>query len=82
MLVTIPDARSPKTARTTRVEIADDCPRCGGPRGETSRTVTYDGSTRLHVDGWANGCGHVDRYVAVAREAGLFDPRPPVDDGF
>ncbi|MDP3968440.1 MAG: hypothetical protein Q8Q02_09165 [Nocardioides sp.] len=82
MLVTIPDLRSPKTARTARVEIADACPRCDGPRGEILRTVSYDGSVRLHVDGWANPCGHLDDYEAVAHEAGLFDQQPHVDDGF
>lgn len=46
------------------------CPRCGGPRGEPFDTVSYDGSRRLHCDGWRNPCGHVDKYAAVREEAG------------
>ena len=44
------------------------CPICGGPRGEPSPTVSYDGSRRLGVDGWTNPCGHVDKYVDVRTE--------------
>lgn len=44
------------------------CPVCGGPRGEVYKTVSYDGSRRLHCDGWVNPCGHVDYYDDVMRE--------------
>jgi len=46
------------------------CPVCGGPRGEPFDTISYDGSRRLHVHGWDNPCGHVDKYDAVRKEAG------------
>lgn len=46
------------------------CPECGGPRGDVYKT-SFDGSRRLHVDGWKNPCGHVDKYSAVRKEAGL-----------
>lgn len=49
------------------------CPVCGGPRGRPYETVSYDGSRRLHVSGWTNPCGHVDKYDDVCREA---DRRP------
>jgi len=53
------------------VTLLWECPRCGGPRGEVYRTVSYDGSRRLHCDGWTNPCGHVDYYSAMRREAGI-----------
>lgn len=45
------------------------CPVCGGPRGEPYKTISYDGSMRLSVDGWNNPCGHVDKYSDVRVEA-------------
>ena len=51
------------------VEISDNCPKCGGKRGEPYDTISYDGSRRLHVSGWTNPCGHVDKYSDVRVEA-------------
>jgi hypothetical protein len=51
------------------VIISDNCPVCGGKRGEKFSTLSYDGSRRLCVDGWNNPCGHVDYYVDVRKEA-------------
>lgn len=51
------------------VTLAWTCPRCGGPRGEVFRTISYDGSRRLSCDGWKNPCGHIDFYADVRREA-------------
>ena len=45
------------------------CPACGGPRGEPFPSHSYDGSRRLHVHGWHNPCGHVDKYSEVLKEA-------------
>lgn len=56
------------------IEIPDECPQCGGPRGKTYRTHSYDGSRRLTCDGWKNPCGHVDKYADVVVEAGADYP--------
>ena len=45
------------------------CPRCAGPRGPIRSAISYDGSRRLHCDGWSNPCGHIDYYHAVRAEA-------------
>lgn len=54
------------------VSIPWVCPVCVGPRGEVRQTVSYDGSRRLHCDGWTNPCGHVDKYAAVRAEAAMY----------
>jgi hypothetical protein len=54
----------------TTVTLLWECPRCGGPRGEVFRTLSFDGSQRLGCDGWKNPCGHIDFYSDVRREAG------------
>ena len=45
------------------------CPVCGGPRGEITPAISYDGSRRLTCDGWTNPCGHLDTYAAARLEA-------------
>jgi len=45
------------------------CPVCGQERGKPQQTRSYDGSRILYCDGWANPCGHVDKYEAVKEEA-------------
>lgn len=52
------------------VEIADACPRCGGPRGGNRWTqrVCEDGEWYT-VSRWENACGHADPYSTVIREA-------------
>jgi hypothetical protein len=49
------------------VTVLWECPRCGGPRGEVKRVVSFDGSRRLPCDGWTNPCGHIDFYSTVQR---------------
>ena len=71
MIVEIPSCTEHEGFRIATYEISDRCPVCGGPRGETFRTLSYDGSRRMEVDGWVNPCGHVDRYEAVRVEAAL-----------
>lgn len=61
------------------VEISDNCPVCGGPRGELYQTHSYDGSRRLSCDGWKNPCGHVDRYADVILEAQQAKPQEIAD---
>ena len=67
--VEIPSCDQHEGLHSVRVELRWACPTCGGPRGEPFRTISYDGSRRLGVDGWKNPCGHVDLYEAVRREA-------------
>lgn len=50
------------------VDIADRCPRCGGPRGEPVRRPFYEDGVAFAVDCWVNPCGHVDSYAAVLQE--------------
>jgi hypothetical protein len=52
-------------------QISDYCPACGGLRGKPFRTLSYDGSASMEVDGWINECGHVDTYSAVRVESAL-----------
>lgn len=65
--VEIPSGDDHDGIRVLRVTIPWVCPRCGGPRGEVFRTISFDGSRRLPCDGWSNACGHVDTYAAVRR---------------
>jgi len=68
-LVEIPGRDEHEGLHSIQVEVRWACPTCGGPRGEPFKTVSYDGSRRLGVDGWQNACGHVDKYGDVRREA-------------
>lgn len=52
-----------------RVKLHWRCPVCGKPRGEIRRVRSYDGRQYLDCDGWANPCGHVDKYTDVRKEA-------------
>ena len=51
------------------VEIADTCPRCGGPRGGVRGYNGVDDGDHYHVSVWNNPCGHIDYYEAVLAEA-------------
>lgn len=51
------------------VRLNWECPVCGGKRGETAKCRSYDGSRYLDCDGWANPCGHIDKYTACIQEA-------------
>lgn len=76
--VTIPSRDDHDGFYSMTVTLEWTCPVCGGPRGEPFDTVSYDGSRRLHCDGWRNACGHVDKYADVRKEAA--DPR--LQDGY
>jgi hypothetical protein len=69
--VTVPARREHDGWAAVRLTLAWVCPRCGGPRGEPHATISWDGSRRLHCDGWENPCGHLDLYADVRKEAGL-----------
>lgn len=68
MTVTIPSCTEHNGIYATTYEISDFCPVCNGPRGKLYGALSYDGSRRLHVDGWKNPCGHIDKYEAVRQE--------------
>jgi hypothetical protein len=71
MIVTIPRLQEHNgyEGNLMTIEISDQCPVCGGPRGEKRwRGLSYDGSRRLAVECWENACGHVDGYGAVRVE--------------
>jgi hypothetical protein len=67
--VTIPACDDHEGMLAITVALDWTCPKCGGPRGEPQPAISYDGSRRLHCDGWANPCGHVDTYGDVRAEA-------------
>jgi hypothetical protein len=69
--VQVPACQDHDGRASVRVTLLWECPRCGGPRGEVHRTISYDGSRRLECDGWSNPCGHTDFYADVRREAGI-----------
>lgn len=67
--VTIPARAEHDGYAAVRVTVPWVCPQCGGPRGEPFKTISYDGSRMLDVDGWRNPCGHLDLYSDVRAEA-------------
>lgn len=67
--VTIPARDEHEGIYSRNVRLAWRCPVCGGERGEVREALSYDGSRRLHVSGWTNACGHIDKYADVRKEA-------------
>lgn len=45
------------------------CPVCGKPRGDIMDAYSFDGSRKLHCQGWENPCGHSDKYFNLREEA-------------
>lgn len=68
MKVTIPAKDEHEGIYSMIVEISDNCPKCGGKRGEPYETISFDGSRRLVCHGWVNPCGHIDLYRDVRKE--------------
>ncbi|MFB6456527.1 hypothetical protein ACE38W_14735 [Chitinophaga sp. Hz27] len=68
MRVTIPSCKEHEGFYEMTIEISDLCPVCGGPRGEPTQGLSYDGSRRLNVSVWSNPCGHIDYYWKVRDE--------------
>lgn len=54
-----------------QIEIGDNCPVCGGPRGEPQRVAFYENDESHSVDQWDNPCGHLDTYKKCLVEAGV-----------
>lgn len=57
------------TVITKYVEISDDCPVCGEPRGKPVMIPYCEDGHHYSVDQWNNPCGHVDLYKDVLQEA-------------
>jgi hypothetical protein len=68
--VQIPGSDAHDGWHSVKVTVLWECPTCGGPRGDVTRGISFDGSRRLGVDTWTNPCGHVDFYSRVRLEAG------------
>lgn len=51
------------------VEIPDQCPKCGGKRGETRPYNFHEDGQWFTVDQWDNPCGHLDKYKDVYFES-------------
>ena len=67
--VTIPACENHNGIHSITVELNWVCPKCGQPRGEVKKGLSYDGSMRLSVNTWENPCGHIDKYSDVRNEA-------------
>jgi hypothetical protein len=67
--VTIPACVQHEGIYLLTAKVAWVCPECGKARGEVHDTFSYDGSRRISCHGWANPCGHIDKYSAVRKEA-------------
>jgi hypothetical protein len=52
-----------------QVEISDNCPVCGGPRGKLIGHNFHEDGESYFVHRWDNPCGHIDKYADVYREA-------------
>lgn len=57
------------TAYPVTVEIADNCPQCGGPRGNPYPYHFCEDGAWFTVSRWENPCGHLDVYGAVWKES-------------
>jgi hypothetical protein len=53
---------------TRTLEIPDNCPVCGEPRGKAKPiSMTEDGDSTW-ISSWQNPCGHVDKYADLIKE--------------
>lgn len=57
------------TAIVKEIEIGDDCPKCGSPRGEPVINRYCENETFYYVHNWKNPCGHKDMYDDCLKEA-------------
>lgn len=78
MIVTIPARPEHQGTYKITGQIADICPKCGGPRGPVEQGRSYDGSLYMSVDMWRNPCGHIDYYDDVRREMEALKRGEPV----
>jgi hypothetical protein len=71
MIVTIPamDNHGGFAANTVTVKLHTRCPLCGAKRSAPWKALSYDGSQRMEVDTWAEGCGHYAYYSGARLDA-------------
>ena len=50
------------------IDIGDNCPQCGCPRGKPRIHTQCEDGEYFHVHVWTNECGHVDFYQSVYEE--------------
>ena len=51
------------------VEILNNCPECGGPRGKIVSQEHREFGQSYILDNWENPCGHIDTYIDAYSEA-------------
>lgn len=54
---------------TPKIIIGDNCPVCGDARGKPFGHNFYEDGTSYWCQCWKNGCGHIDIYPNVIKEA-------------
>jgi hypothetical protein len=54
---------------TPEIEIADNCPKCGQPRGKPYGFNFWEDGTSHWCQCWQNPCGHIDYYDDVLKES-------------
>jgi hypothetical protein len=71
MTVTIPamDNHGDYMVNTVIVRLLRYCPTCGAERSAPWQALSYDGSRRLEVDTWRDGCNHFSGYAGHRKEA-------------
>jgi hypothetical protein len=71
MQVTVVDRRGSDGWRfeIKTIQIADTCPKCGGPRGTPTLRPYCEDGYHYGVDNWVNPCGHQDLYADVLNES-------------
>lgn len=51
------------------IEILNNCPQCGGPRGSVVASEYREFGHNYTLDNWENPCGHIDTYEDAYRES-------------
>ena len=69
MIVTVVERHGWKISTST-IEIANTCPKCGGPRGKPYHYRFHEDGEWYSVNRWDNPCGHIDKYRDVLGENG------------
>ena len=54
---------------TVTIEISDNCPTCGKPRGKPYGFNFYEDGEWYWVNRWDNPCGDIDYYSDCIKEA-------------
>lgn len=73
-----PQGSGPLRVAVRTAVIDDNCPQCGGPRGEPQGLNQHEDGIWYRVQIWDNPCGHVDSYRKVVQEAKAHGTLGPV----